>query len=83
MSLVTQERPSSTVYNISVGLNVWMPSQHITLVRRRANPEGPVLARLEQVQHFHGSNDRLTLCFQEWELHLPMLRSLLAIKPCC
>ena len=47
MSLMTLEGPSNTVYNISVGVNVWMPSEHITLVRRHANPEGPVLARLE------------------------------------
>ena len=47
MSLVTHEAPSNTAYNISVGVNVWMPSEHITLVRRHANPEGPVLARLE------------------------------------
>lgn len=49
MSLVAREGPSNTAYNISVGVNVWMPSEHITLVRRHANPEGPVLARLEQV----------------------------------
>ncbi|KAF9650060.1 hypothetical protein BDM02DRAFT_1536491 [Thelephora ganbajun] len=47
MSLVTQGEPSNTAYNISVGVNVWMPSEHITLVRRHANPEGPALARLE------------------------------------
>jgi len=47
MSLVTHEGPSNTAYNISVGVNVWMPSEHITLVRRHANPEGAVIARLE------------------------------------
>lgn len=47
MSLVTQDGPPSIAYNISVGLNVWMPSEHITLVRRYANPDGPVIARLE------------------------------------
>ena len=47
MSLVTQDEPSSVAYNISVGANVWMPSEHITLVRRHANLDGPVLARLE------------------------------------
>lgn len=47
MNLVTQDEPSNIVYNISVGANVWMPSEHITLVRRHANPDGPVLARLE------------------------------------
>lgn len=47
MNLVMQEDPSATAYNISVGVNVWMPSEHITLVRRHADPEGPVLARLE------------------------------------
>ena len=47
MDLVMQDEPSNTAYNISVGVNVWMPSEHITLVRRHANPEGPVLARLE------------------------------------
>jgi len=81
MSLVTQEVPSNIAYNISVGINVWMPSEHITFVLRHANPEGPVLAGLEQVQRFPGSNDRLTLWFQGWGLHLPMLRPPLAIKP--
>ena len=47
MSLVTQDEPSNVAYNISVGANVWMPSEHITLVRRHANLDGPVLARLE------------------------------------
>ena len=47
MNLVAHEGPSNAAYNISVGVNVWMPSEHITLVRRHANPEGPVLARLE------------------------------------
>ena len=47
MSLVTQDGPPNIAYNISVGINVWMPSEHITLVRRHANPDGPVLARLE------------------------------------
>jgi len=47
MSLVKREGPSDTAYNISIGLNVWMPSEHITLVRRNADPDGPVLARLE------------------------------------
>jgi hypothetical protein len=47
MTLVTQNKPFNIAYNISVGVNVWMPSEHITLVRRQANPEGPVLARLE------------------------------------
>ena len=47
MSVVKQDEPSSVAYNISVGANVWMPSEHITLVRRHANLDGPVLARLE------------------------------------
>ena len=47
MNLVTQEGSSNTVYNISVGVNVWMPSEHITFVRRHASPDGPVIARLE------------------------------------
>jgi len=47
MNLVTQDGPLNTVYNISVGMNVWMPSEHTTLIRRHVNPEGPVLARLE------------------------------------
>jgi len=47
MNLVTQSEPQDIAYNISVGVNVWMPSEHITLLRRHANTEGPVLARLE------------------------------------
>lgn len=47
MSLVTQDESLNTAYNISVGVNVWMPSEHITFVRRSPNPDGPVLARLE------------------------------------
>ncbi|KAF9787313.1 hypothetical protein BJ322DRAFT_1019755 [Thelephora terrestris] len=47
MTLLSQDGPQSAAYNISVGLNVWMPSEHITLLRRHADPEGPVLARLE------------------------------------
>ena len=47
MNLVTQEGPSNVAYNISIGVNVWMPSEHLIFVRRHANPESPVLARLE------------------------------------
>ena len=47
MNLMAQDEPPNIAYNISVGVNVWMPSEHITLLRRHANTEGPVLARLE------------------------------------
>jgi len=47
MCLMKQEGASDIAYNISVGVNAWMPSEHITLVRRRADPDGSVLARLE------------------------------------
>lgn len=47
MCLVKQEGASDIAYNISVGVNVWMPSEHITFVRRHAGPDGPVIARLE------------------------------------
>ena len=47
MSLVAREGPPNIAYNISFGVDVWMPSEHITLVRRHMDPDGPVLARLE------------------------------------
>jgi len=47
MCLVKQEGASDIAYNISVSVNVWMPSEYITLVRRRAGPDGPVLAQIE------------------------------------
>ena len=62
MDLVTQDGSQNTAYNIGVGVNVWMPSEHITLLRRHANQEGPVLARLESVKCFHDLSNRLIRC---------------------
>ena len=47
MCFVKQEGASDMAYSISVSVNVWMPSEYITLVRRRAGPDGPVFAQPE------------------------------------
>ena len=36
-SLVTQDGPLNIVYSIGVSMNVWIPSEYITLARRHAN----------------------------------------------